>query len=290
MSDAYAGLGKGLEALIPRKISAEKIGVSKKILGPQERIDYVDPVTVTSNPHQPRKHFEHDAIEDLVNSIREHGILQPLIVSKTDSDYQLISGERRLRAAIIMGLKEVPVIIREASEQEKLALALIENIQRENLNPIERAWGYARLIQEFNLTQEEAAKKVGQPRASLTNSLRLLKLPEEMQKAVIDGLISEGHAKVLLGITDQKELMHLFRKIIHEELSVRTAEHHARPHRKASYRKAPRDPNITELEDQLRSALGTKVEIVRNGEQGTITIRCYSEEEFRALIEKLTRK
>lgn len=289
MTKEYDGLGRGLDSLIPNKRKSATLGVRNQIVGPEEQISYVEPLHIDANPHQPRKQFEHQSIEELVDSIREHGILQPLIVSKTDTGYQLISGERRLRASVILEMKKVPVIIRKASEQEKLAIALIENVQRKDLNPIEKAWGYARLIEEFSLTQEEAAKKVGQPRASLANTLRLLKLPETIQKALTEEKITEGHAKVLLSIEDEKDQVKLFQKILHEQLTVRSVERHVRLRRPTSSFSKKKDPNILDIEDRLRQALGTKVEVKKTGSRGLIHIHWYSLEELKNLIHKLTR-
>jgi len=181
----------------------------------------------------------------------------------------------------------VPVIIRDASEQEKLALALIENVQRKDLNPIERAWGFARLIEEFSLTQEEAAKKVGQSRASLTNALRLLKLPEQIQKSLIDGVISEGHAKVLLSVSDKDQQLSLFRRIVKDQLSVRSTESHVRSHGSIRPHQAS-DPNIRDAEERLQRSLGTKVEIKKSGGKGSIVISWFSLEELHELIRRIT--
>lgn len=290
MSEQYTGLGKGLASLIPDRLGAEKIGVSPTILGPKEQLHHIDPVLIGVNPQQPRKTFEHGGIEDLVNSIKTHGILQPLIVSKAGDRYELISGERRLRAAKLLELDTVPVIVRKASEQEKLALALIENVQRRDLNAIERAWGYARLIEEFSLTQEEAAKNVGQSRVSVTNTLRLLKLPDDIQKALIEGTITEGHAKVLLGIEHPTEQKKVFLKILKDQFSVRATEEYVRisPAHARKSKSSSSLPEHDDAIDRLQSALGTKVEIARVGRKGTIRIHWYSPEELSALIRKLT--
>ncbi len=288
MDNHYAGLGRGLDSLIPKKRNgAVDLGIREQILGPQERLYSIDPLMIDVNPHQPRKSFDHGSLEELVNSIKEYGILQPLIAGKKGKRYELISGERRLRAAKILELDTVPVIVRDASEQEKLALALIENVQRKDLNPIERAWGYARLIEEFSLTQEQAAKKVGQSRASLTNTLRMLKLPDEIQKSLIDNSLTEGHAKVLLGVQDQQEQKKLFLKMLKEQLSVRAAEHYVRIARPSKRKTPAHNPELEELKERLQRALGTKVDVVKRGKQGVIHIYFYSDGELKEILGRI---
>jgi len=286
MPSSSITLGRGLESLIPKKANIKDLHIRSQIAGPQEQIEHVVPEEVTMNPHQPRRTFTHADMEELMNSIKEHGILQPLIVTRNESGYQLISGERRLRAARMLSLARVPVIVRQASEQEKLALALIENVQRRDLNPVERAWGYARLIEEFGLTQEQAAKKVGQSRASLANTLRILKLPEPIQRALADGKLTEGHAKVLLSVDDPAAQQRLFLNMLDTQLSVRAAETLARGSRAPRMRR--RDPNLADTEDRLQQTLGTKVEIVRSGSKGTIRVHFYSAEELAELVRRLT--
>ncbi|MFA6909311.1 MAG: ParB/RepB/Spo0J family partition protein [Patescibacteria group bacterium] len=288
MNTYYDGLGRGLDSLIPKKRSeAAKMGISDTILGPQEELTYIDPLLVEANPHQPRKTFEHAAIEELVDSIEKHGILQPLVVTKYAKGYQLISGERRLRASLILELKKVPVIVREASEQQKLELALIENVQRKDLNPIERAWGYARLIEEFGLTQEEAAKKVSQSRASVANALRLLKLSDMIQKAIIDGIITEGHAKVIAGVETPEAQERLFERMISGKFTVRDAEQAVRESRPQQKKKVQKNIDQDDLAERLQAALGTKVSISRKGSRGTVAIHFFSEEEYQSIIKRL---
>lgn len=279
-------LGRGLESLIPKKTNAKDLHVRSQIAGPNEQIVLVAPTEIACNPHQPRREFAHGDMEELMNSIHEHGILQPLIVTRAGNGYELISGERRLRAATMLSLSRVPVIVRAASEQEKLAIALIENVQRKDLNPLERAWGYARLIEEFGLTQEQAAKKVGQSRASLANTLRVLKLPEQMQKALVDGKLTEGHAKVLLSVDDPASQQRLFLKMLDTQLSVRAAETLVRGSRVP--RTQRKDPNLIDMEERMQHAIGTKVEILKSGSSGFLKIYFYSDEELSELIRKLT--
>ena len=202
---AKRSLGRGLSSLIPPKgvsISATQEAGSKDS---GERISEVSVDQIKANPHQPRQQFDRESLEDLINSIKVHGILQPLVVVKVQGGYELIAGERRLRAAKTLELSRVPVVVRTASEQEKLELALVENVQRQNLNPIEKASGYQLLVDEFSLTQEEVSKKVGQSRAAVANTLRLLSLPATIQNAISEGELTEGHAKVLLSVSSDRD-------------------------------------------------------------------------------------
>lgn len=285
-------LGKGLSSLIPVRNNQSNIlnqvkasEISKNAITENEVAVHL----ISVNPHQPRREFHHQALEDLVNSIKEHGIIQPLIVTRHEDGYELIAGERRLKAAKIAGLKKIPVIIRQASELEKLELALIENIQRSDLNPIEKADGYQKLIHEFGLTQEEAAVKVGISRSAFTNAIRLLKLPAEIQKALAEGQITEGHAKVLLAIEGNLQFS-MFQRIREKNLSVRDLEHllnndpgYQKKKKKISYQ----DPNLYSWQEELCQTLGTKVKIQKKGEGGCITIEYYSPAELRSIIEKI---
>lgn len=279
-------LGRGLSSLIPPKIigAEELLGIA-----PKDHIHEIEVGKIQSNPHQPRQQFDREQLEDLINSIKVHGIIQPLIVLEASGEYQLIAGERRLRAAKMLGLKRVPAIVRSASNQEKLEIALVENVQRQNLNPIEKASAYQRLIDEFSLTQEEVAKKVGQSRVAVTNTLRLLHLPAEMQRAISEGKLTEGHAKVLLSIASEEERHRIFKEIVRNNLSVRVVEAQAR---QVGVRKHTRmlrkDPNLREKEEQLQDALGTRVEIKKSGQQGTILVHFYSPEELQEIIRKIT--
>jgi len=282
-------LGRGLSSLISPKSIKENLE-EKGIGGPGDQIEKAEVDKIQPNPHQPRQNFDRDSLEDLINSVKIHGIIQPLVALKVGDRYQLITGERRLRAAKILGLKKVPVMVRSASEQEKLELALVENVQRLNLNPIERAYGFQRLIDEFNLKQEEVARKVGQSRAAVANTLRLLTLPIEMQQALQAGKLTEGHAKALLGVKSESDRHKLFKEILRNKLNVRLAESQAR---KVTVRKHARriskDPNLQEKEELLQESLGTRVEINKKGQQGTINIHFYSGEELQEIIRKITK-
>ncbi len=288
---AQRSLGRGLGSLIPQRQMQSDSSISERNSGAEtgERVQEIQINLIQPNPHQPREDFNREKLEDLINSIKQHGIIQPLIVLKHEQGYQLIAGERRYRSAKILGLKTVPAIVRSASEQEKLELAIVENIQRQNLNPIERAYGYQRLLEEFNLTQEQVAKRMGQHRAVVANSLRLLTLPPEIQKALKEGDITEGHAKVLLSITSEPERLRVCKEIIKDKLSVRAVENQARKVSvRRHVRKVNKDPNMAAREEALQESLGTKVTITRKGQQGTINIHFYSAEEFKAIINKIT--
>ncbi len=277
------GLGKGLDALIPGGLS-----------GTPPQADSYAPITmIIPNPQQPREAMSEESLAELAASIREHGILQPLVVSQdaVTGMYTLIAGERRLRAAKLAGLEKVPVIIRTVSEQQRLTQALIENIQRADLSPLETARGFRRLIDEFNLTHESLAAQVGKSRVTVTNNLRLLNLPAEVQQALADNSISEGHARALLGLPTAQAQISALRTILSHELNVRQTEELVRkmtgikppalPHNEV-------DPQIQELEDRLRDKLGTRVSLHPGRKGGTITIHYYSDEELTDLVNKLT--
>lgn len=251
---------------------------------------------IKPNPYQPRKNFDQQKLRELAVSIKAHGIIQPLVASKKKKDeYELIVGQRRLEAAKILGLKKIPVIIRESRNQEKLELALIENIQRKDLNPIEKAQAYQRLQKEFNLNQEKIAKKVGKARSTIANSLRLLQMPEEIKKALAEERINEGQAKVILSLKKPEEQVNLFRKIVQTGISVRDTERRAKDlslsqerNLKDSVSKvSEKDYSLQEKEAKLREALGTKVEIRRRGKGGEILIEFYSEEELEEIAGKI---
>lgn len=254
-----------------------------------DQIEQIAVYKIKPNPRQPRLHFDHTSLEELIDSIKEHGIIQPLVITKEKDEYQLIVGERRLRAAQFLELQTVPAIIREASEQGRLELALVENIQRKDLNAIEKAKGYQALIDEFNLSQEEVAKKVGKSRVAVTNTLRLLTLPAKIQEAVAEDKINEGQAKAILGLEKDKDRFKLVRKILAKKLTVRQTEGQVRK-TKAKKQKVilGRDPELEDKIDQIRGVLGTKVEINKQGEKGQIIIEFYSLEELQEIINRIT--
>jgi len=284
-------LGKGLNSLIPqnkpRKSIRKQTGDSS---GNHSRIWHIPISEITPNEHQPRKNFSHQELEDLVSSIKKHGVMQPVtVMEKTDGGYELIAGERRLRSSQIAGLATVPAIVRVATPQEKLELALIENIQRQDLNPIEEAFAYKRLMEEFNLTQQEVSQQVGKSRSVIANMVRLLDLPEVIQNALFDGKISMGKARALLSLKDEKEQIKVFNNMMGREMTVRDVERVVEgkggSSRKGSIR---RDPNIMAQEELLEDRLGSKVIISQKGEKGTITIHYSSKDELKNLLQELT--
>ena len=275
------GLGRGLEALIPEGERPTQIGTSYI---PQERI--------VTNPRQPRSRIDPEELAELTASIKEHGILQPLLVTYDDlsGNYTLIAGERRLLAARQAGLDHVPAIVREASEQQRLELALIENLQRADLTPLEAADAYRQLIEDFSLSHEEVAARVGKSRAAVTNTLRLLKLPVTVQQALVDGLISEGHARSLLALSTPEAQEAALRVILKQGLSVRQTEELVRKlsgHRPVRLPKPLPNPEVTALEERLRARLGTRVKLNRYQRGGTLVIHYYSDEELDSIIEAL---
>ncbi len=286
-------LGRGVGALLPDEVESD-----------EGRFFLCDIDKIRPNPHQPRSYFDPEKLEELAESIRDRGVIQPLLVTRAKGNrYHLIAGERRLRAARLAELDEVPVVVMEAdSADEKLELALIENIQRHDLNAIEEATAYARLIEEFSLTQEEVAKRVGKKRSTISNVLRLLKLPPTIQEDVVQQRLSEGHARVLLRLQDDESFMLEMReRILAEKLSVRQTENLCRGGRKKDAPKAgkgkPRQRKETgelpasyckALTNQVTNALNTKVRIVQNGERGRLEIEYYSSDDLERLVAVLT--
>jgi len=244
---------------------------------------------IVPNPYQPRKIFDPAGLQELADSIREHGVIQPVVVTQNDTGYELVVGERRFRASQLAGITKIPAIIKmQLQDQTKLEVALIENIQRRELNPIEEAQAYDRLIKTFNLTQEQVAKKVGKSRPAITNTLRLLNLPAEIQRAVIEGKISEGHARAILGLPDMERQLQMYRTVLEQGLNVRQVEAKVREFtvRRQLDAAAP-DPKLMALESELRSKLGTQVKIQRQGRGGRITIEFFSDEELDDIVHKM---
>ncbi len=273
------GLGRGLDSLIP----VDDDNAQAKAGDIEIDINLVDP-----NPHQPRTSFDEAPLAELAASIREYGIIQPLLVTKADNGrYQLVAGERRLRAAKLAGFTKVPAIERTFDEQKKLEVAIIENIQRENLSPIEAALSYKRLMEEFNLTQEDAAKKVGKARSTVANALRLLTLPAEIKQGLMEGKITEGHARSIMAIESREGQLAFYHRIISDGLNVRQAEHHVKEKNTTKVRK---DPNVRAAEKRLSEVMGTKVLIKTSGTGGRITIDFYSPEDLDRIYRNLTSK
>jgi len=286
-------LGRGLSSLIPNRNAKDYRESSNVIIDDTaEKVRQIPLSQIEANPWQPRQNFDYGDQEDLVNSIKKHGILQPLIVTqKTSASYQLIAGERRLRAAKILELTTVPCLVRIAEDLEKLELSLIENIQRTNLNPIEEAQAYFKLIEEFGLTQEAVAEKVGKNRATIANTLRLLELPEVIQQALRDRRITTGHAKAVLSAESESERIKIFEKIIKNDLTVRQSEGEVKKIKvKTHFRTAQKDLELKDKEDRLQQSLGTKVSITKRGATGQINIEFYSLEELNNLVNKIARQ
>jgi len=245
---------------------------------------------IKPNPQQPRTVMDKVPLQELAASIREHGIIQPLVVSEAvDGSYELLAGERRLRASQMIGLRQVPVVVRSASKQQKLEVALVENVQRQNLNSVEEAQAYRRLMDEFNLTQDQVAQKVGKSRSAVTNTLRVLTLPEKMQEALAAGKISFGHAKTLLSVKDVKQQEKLFQEILAGQLSVRDTEESVKKVKvNVLGNGQSKEAEVVQLEEKLRQTLGTKVEIKKHRDKGSIMIGFYSSKELKELVDKIT--
>jgi ParB family transcriptional regulator, chromosome partitioning protein len=272
-------LGRGLSALIPEADRLED-GEEQFFKCPVEEIE--------ANPYQPRQDLSESDLEEMVNSVREKGIVTPLLVSRTETGYQLIAGERRWRAAQKAGLERVPVVVREVTPYESLELALIENIHRKDLNAVEEALAYKRLLEEAEITQDSLAKRLGKDRSSITNLLRLLNLPLSIRKDLIDGRLSMGHARVLVGIGDPEEQKGLRDRVIKKGLSVRQTEALAKKRRRPrnlKNKQSELDYYVQSLADKLKLSLGTKVEIKKKGREGRIVVYFYSDEELERLLD-----
>lgn len=277
----HKALGKGLSALIPE---------ANHLADGGETFFHCPVELIEPNPYQPRQSFEEAELEELVESVREKGIITPLLVSRAEAGYRLIAGERRWRAAQKAGLERVPVVVRESTPIEALELALVENIHRKDLNPIEEAIAYTRWLEDTRATQEALAKRLGKDRTTITNTLRLLKLPQRIQEDLLANRLSMGHARVLAGLKGQEEQLRLRDMIVRKSLSVRQAEAIARrveSGRNRRQKTAGEEPYIRSLTEGLKRSLGTKVEIRRKGKGGAIVIHFYSAEELDRLLEVL---
>lgn len=291
------GLGKGLDSLIPdnksmKSVTSEKTVESKEDAAAKSGVQVMKINEVEPNRDQPRKNFEEDALLELSDSIKQFGVLQPLLVRKRKDYYEIIAGERRWRAAKLAGVKEVPVIEKEYTDQEILEIGLIENIQRENLNPIEEAIAYKRLLEEFNLKQDEVAERVSKSRTAVTNSMRLLKLSDKVQQMIIDDMISTGHARALLAIDDPELQYTLANKIFDEKLSVRETEKLVKeiknPKKPKEKKPVANSFIYQDLEEKMKSVFGTKVSIASKGKgKGKIEIEYYSDDELEHLFDMM---
>ncbi|MGE5617742.1 MAG: ParB/RepB/Spo0J family partition protein [Sphingomonadaceae bacterium] len=269
------GLGRGLSALIPT--------------GNSNALVEIDLDRISPNPRQPRTVMREDALAELADSIREHGVLQPLIVTRAGNGYTLVAGERRWRAAKLAGLRSVPALVKDTSPHQMLELALVENIQRQDLGPLEEAAAYRQLLEEHGLTQEEIAQRVGKSRSAVANSLRLLNLPPEAKAALEEGRITEGHARALLSLPTVEQQLRLLESMLSGAITVRQAEEAARrDSNKTRKLEASRPIEITEMENRLREALRTKVELRRGRKGGRLVIHFYSDEELEGIFQLLS--
>ena len=284
-------LGTGLSSLIPNKLNKENnTPLQKESFANSDRVIRIPIGNIVPNPRQPRKYFAEENLKELAESIKEHGVIQPIIVTKVNDKYELIAGERRLQASKLAKMSEISAIVRLATSQQKLELALVENIQRHNLNAIEEAKAYQELHNEFNLTQEEIAKKTGKSRSAIANIIRLLELPVEIQRGVIEEKITEGHARAILGLENPEKQRALYELILKNNLTVRAVEDKVKEitvhtHKRKVSKQT--DPYIQDLEDGIQEKLGTKIKIKKQGTTGKITIDFFSEEEFKRIIELL---
>lgn len=294
------GLAKGLEGMIPDMLGNSKTKEQpveeKKTSSLEEGPKTMVKITmVEPNREQPRKHFDEDTLQELADSIKQYGLIQPIVVQDRKDHYEIIAGERRWRASRMAGLKEVPVIIKNYTEQEIVEISLIENIQREDLNPIEEAQAYKRLLTEFNLKQDEVAERVSKSRSAVTNSIRLLKLSDEVQQMIVDDMISTGHARALLAIEDAEEQYTVAQRIFDEKLSVRDVEKLVKNLHKPAKPKKPSDETMKiiyqDLEEKLKRVLSTKVSITPKGDgAGKIEIEFYNNDDLDRLIDMMGEK
>lgn len=279
MAKRQGGLGKyGVDAIFSE--------LKEDSEGTELNLDQLSP-----NPFQPRSDFDQEKLDELAQSIKEHGIIQPIVVRHVEGKYQIVAGERRWRAAQIAGLEKVPVVVKEMDDASMMQMALIENVQREDLNPMEEALAYKRLMEEFELKQDEVASRVGKSRSAVANSVRLLNLPEEVQNLVSQGNISSGHARALLGLASKDMVIKLAERIVSKGLSVRQVEeiikdmHRLSSSTTTTVTRTSKDPNITDLENSIQKILGTKVKMVGSYDKGKIEINYYSSEDLDRLIE-----
>lgn len=279
MSKKFA-LGKGLGALIPDELEPKNNKDNNEML--------ISINLIKNNENQPRRAFDNEKIAELAESIRHHGIVQPIILRKDKENYIIVAGERRWRAAKLLALKEVPAVVMDLTDKQVLEISLIENIQRENLNPIEEAIAYKQLLTEFSLTQEELSKRIGKSRVSITNTMRLMNLNEDVQQYIIDGVISEGHGRVLLGISDSSSQYEMAQRVIDEKLSVRELEtivKYLNKEKNDIVKTRELNPYYKDITNKLQDFFGTKVNINSKNNKGKIQIEYYSEEDLQRILE-----
>jgi ParB family chromosome partitioning protein len=286
------GLGRGLDSLIPQKPKKSRIGDGDimDITTEEERenITELEIKKIKARPSQPRKEFTNSTMQELAASIRKYGIIQPLIVTSTDDGYELIAGERRLRAAKEAELKKVPVVIRDYDQQKQLEVALIENLQREDLTPIETAVAYRKLMADFNMTTQNVADSVGKSRPSVSNAMRLLYLPEEIQDAILKGKLNETNALWLAGLDTEAKQMEVFRKMMQKNMTPDQVKEEIKKMGGTKKARIKQDPRDSEREERLRESLGTKVKLTRKKKGGSLTIDFYSDEELDDIVEKFS--
>lgn len=288
MTMRKGGLGRGLDSLIINTdVSVDNVSGDREIDG-LIRISLND---IKRNENQPRKVFNEEKIDELAESIREHGVIQPIIVMKSGTGYEIVAGERRWRAARKAGLAEIPAVVRELTKEQNMLFAIIENMQREDLSPIEEAEGIKNMIETFNLTQEEVSKSIGKSRPYITNSLRLLKLPKPIREMIVDGRISSGHGKILVAIDDEEKQIVLANKIVEESISVRGIEDFMKEKKNRKRgkpaKRSPKSSDLLLVERELKEALGTKVIIDITGKNNVIQIECYNKDELERIIDVL---
>ena len=281
----HRALGRGLSALIPERTTTTTPETSSN----DQQLIKLRVTQIRPNPFQPRSTFNQEKQQELIDSMRARGIIQPVIVRQTNEGYELVAGERRLRAAKAIGWDEVPAMVRVASDRESLELSLLENIQRDDLNPVEEAKAFERLASEFGLTQEAIAKATGKQRSSISNTLRILKLPEKIVDAIRNGVITSGHAKALLAIDNQSQQLVAFNQMVSGDFSVRKSEALTRRAGHAVKRNRTIDPNVRALQERLQHALGTKVSILHGKKRGQIVIEYYSDADLERLVETISR-
>lgn len=286
------GLGKGLEALFGNsEIDMTELSPASQEQVRQKGISFVDINDIKPNEKQPRRNFDEEKLEELAGSIKEHGLIQPVILRKASQGYEIVAGERRWRACRKAGYREIPSIIKELTDEENMLLAIIENMQREDLDPIEEAEGLSQMITAFGMTQEEISKNVGKSRPYITNALRLLKLPEEVRILLSEGKLSTGHARAIAGISDEEKQIEIAHYTVEHELSVREIERLIKEgglqKKKTPRKKTEKSADVRQVEEDLKQIMGTKVNLSQKGKKGRIEIEYYSREELERLIELL---
>lgn len=277
-------LGRGLGALITPTNKSNSTPASVD----EGKVWFIPVSKITADPNQPRKKFDPQELDQLAASIKEHGVLQPvLVVEKNDGGYELVAGERRWRASQLAGMTTIPALIKKLADQQKVEISLIENIQRQDLDPIEEAFAYKRLMEEFNLTQQQVSEKVGKSRPAVANAIRLLDLPPQVQAALVDRKINSGQARALLALSTAQEQLSMLSSMLGEKITVRELEREANKQKVLKHLPIRKDANLLFLEDKLRAEFGTKVNITQKGDRGTVVLDYYSQEELKRLLKKL---